>query len=90
MECGYTPTGGCDGRIGTSGGGDVLLPPPEHARTIIDLCLEAERRTEPRVSKRWWKQYRVDVDVEGMQTEDWEAERMEGEEDTDRTEMEED
>ena len=33
-------------------------------RTIMNFCLAAERRLGPRVSKRWWKQYRVDV--EGM------------------------
>ena len=56
------------------------------ARTIMEVCLVAERIPGPRVSKRWWEQERVDV--EGIWTADREAERTEGEEDMDRTEME--
>ena len=42
----------------------------------MDLCLAAARRTGSRVSKRWWDQDRLDL--EGMRTEDWEAELREG------------
>ena len=55
-------------------------------RPIMDLCLAAERRPGPRVSKRWWEQ--DGVDVEGMQTAAEEAEWTEGEEETDETETE--
>ena len=34
------------------------------------------------MNKRWWEQ--DGLDVEGMRTEAWEAERTEGEEETDR------
>ena len=56
------------------------------ARPIMDLCLEAEQRPGPRLSNRWWKQN--GVDAEGMRTADWEAERTEGEEEMNRTDME--
>ena len=32
------------------------------SRPIMDLCLAAERRPGPRVSKRWWEQDGVDVE----------------------------
>ena len=48
-------------------------------RPIMDLCLAADQRPGPRVSKRWWEQ--DGVGVEGMRTAAREAERMEGEED---------
>ena len=48
---------------------------------IIDLCLEVERIPRPRVSKWWWEN--DGVDVEGMWTATQEAERIEGEGDTD-------
>ena len=54
-------------------------------RLIMDLCLAAERIPGPWVSRQWWEQDRVDV--EGMRTADQEAERREGEEETDRTVM---
>ena len=51
---------------------------------IMDLCLAVERRLGSRVSKQWWEQ--DGLDLEGMRTEAWEEELMEGEEDTDRKE----
>ena len=45
-------------------------------RTIMDLSLAADRRPGSRVSKQWWEQ--DGLDVEGMRTVDWEAERTEG------------
>ena len=49
------------------------------------LCLVAEQRQGSRVTNQWWEQ---DVlDVEGIGTVVWEAERMGGEE-KDRTETE--
>ena len=54
-------------------------------RPIMDLCLAAKRHQGSWVEKRWWKQ--DSLDLEGMQTEAQEAERTEGEEDTDRTVM---
>ena len=52
----------------------------------MDLCLVAERRQGPRMPKRWWEQ--GEVDVEGMRTAAWEAERTEGGKETYGTEME--
>ena len=43
---------------------------------IMYLFLVAERILGPQVSKRWWDQYRLDM--EGMRTADREAERTEG------------
>ena len=44
-------------------------------KTIMDLCLMAERRLGSRATKQWWEQ---DVlDVEDMCTAAWEAERTE-------------
>ena len=89
---GTPPTGGRDGGGGTAGGGDLRLPPPEHGRTvfatrpIMDLCLAAERRPGPKISKRWWEQDRLDVN--GMRTAAREAERTEGEEEMDGTKTE--
>ena len=40
------------------------------------LCMAAERRPGPRVSKRWWEQYRLDV--EGMSAAAREAKIAEG------------
>ena len=51
---------------------------------IMDLCLEVDRRTGSRVTNWWWKQ--SGLDVEGMQTADWEVEWMKGEDETDITE----
>ena len=53
---------------------------------IMYLCLELDRRPGPRVSKCWWKQ--DGLDVEGMRTAAWEAERTEGEEALDGTKTE--
>ena len=51
----------------------------------MDLCLEKYQRPGSRVAKRWWGQ---DIlDLEGMRTAAWEAERKEGEEDTDGTDI---
>ena len=50
-------------------------------RHIMDLCLMAERRPGPWVSRRWWEQDRLDV--EGMRTADWRSEMTEGGEDID-------
>ena len=52
-------------------------------RPIMDLCLAAEQRPGSRVAKRWWEQDGLDLDR--MRTVDQEAERIEGEEETDRT-----
>ena len=46
----------------------------------MDLCLAAKRRPGP----RWWEQ--EDLDLEGMQKADREAENLEGKEETDGTE----
>ena len=55
-------------------------------RPIMDLCLAVERRTGSRVFRRWWEQ---DIMyLEGMQMADWEAERTEGGQDTNRTDTE--
>ena len=53
-------------------------------RPIMDLCLAAKRRTGPIVKMWWWEQ--EGLYLEGMRTESREAERSEGEEDTDGTE----
>ena len=53
---------------------------------IMDLCLEATRRLGPRDAKRLWEQDRLDL--EGMRTAAREAERTDGEEETDGMEME--
>ena len=42
----------------------------------MDLCLTEKRRPGPRAETRWWEQ--ENLDLEGMQTSDWEAEYMEG------------
>ena len=55
-------------------------------RPIIDLCLVVVWRTGSRVSNWWWEQ--DGLDLEGMQMEAWEAERMKGGEDIDGTETE--
>ena len=55
-------------------------------RTIMDLCLAAQRRPGSRLSKRWWDQ--DGLDLEGMRTADQEAEYTAGEEETDGTETE--
>ena len=55
-------------------------------RPIMDLCLVAEGRPGSRVTKRWWDQDRLDM--EGRRTASWEAERTEGEDETDGTETE--
>ena len=55
-------------------------------RPIMDLCLAAERRPGSRVANRWWEQ--DGLDLEGMRTTAREAERTEGEEETDGTETE--
>ena len=53
-------------------------------RTIMDLCLAAKQRPEPRVKMRWWEQ--EVMGLEGTRTAAQEAERTEGGEETDRTE----
>ena len=53
-------------------------------RHITDLCLTVKRRPGPRVAVRWWEQ--ESLDLEGMQTEAQEAERMDGGGETDGTE----
>ena len=50
----------------------------------MDLCLAANQRPGPRVEMWWWEQ--EGMNLEGMQTAAQEADRMEGEEETDRTE----
>ena len=57
-------------------------------RTIMDLCLAAERIQGQRISKRSWEQ--DGVDVEGMQTAAREADQREEEEDTDGMETDKD
>ena len=49
----------------------------------MDLYLAEARMTGSRVAKRWWEQ--DSLDMERMQTVDWEAERTDGEEETDGT-----
>ena len=41
----------------------------------MDLCLAADQKPCPQVSKRWWEQ--DGADLEGMRTADWGAECME-------------
>ena len=53
-------------------------------RPIMNLCMEADQMPGSRVSNKWWEN--DGLDLEGMQTADHEADRTEGEEDTDRTE----
>ena len=50
----------------------------------MDLCLEVDHMMVPRVTKWWWD--KDGFDVEGMWKAAWEAEQMEGEEETDGTE----
>ena len=52
-------------------------------RLIMDLCLAAKRRPGPRVAMWWWKQ--EGMDLEGMRTVAREAERTDGEKETDST-----
>ena len=52
-------------------------------RTIMYLCLSAKKRPGQRVKMRWWEQ--EGLDLEGMRTAAWEAERMEGGEEIDGT-----
>ena len=42
----------------------------------MDLFLEAEQSPGSRVANKWWEQERLDLD--GISTVDWEAERMDG------------
>ena len=53
-------------------------------RPIVDLCLVAKLSPGPRVTMRWLEQ--ESLDLEGIRAAAQEAERMEGEEDTDGTE----
>ena len=46
----------------------------------MDLCLTVERSTGSKVAKKWLDQDVLDVD--GMRTASWEAERTEGEEES--------
>ena len=55
-------------------------------RPIMELCLAAERRPEPRISKQLWEQDRVGV--KGVQKVYWEEKQSEGEEKMDGTETE--
>ena len=41
-------------------------------RTVMDMCLEEICKPGSRVAKLWWEQY--GLDVEGVQTADWEVE----------------
>ena len=50
------------------------------------LCMAAEQRPGSRMAKRWWEQ--DGLDLEGMWTAAWEAERTEGGEETDGTDTE--
>ena len=50
----------------------------------MDLCLAENWRTGPRVLMWWWEQ--EGLDLKGMMMAAWEAERTDGEEDTDGTE----
>ena len=74
-----TPAGGNDGGIRTAGGGDLHLLPPEHDHTInydqanYEPVFGGGAETKARISNQWWDQ--EGVDVEGMQTSAWEAER---------------
>ena len=52
-------------------------------RPIMDLCLEAKRKPGPIVTMQWWEQ--EGLDLEGMRTSAWGAERTEWEENTDGT-----
>ena len=52
-------------------------------RVIVDLCLEANQRTGPRVEMRWWEQ--EGLDLEGTRTVAHKAEQTESGEDTDGT-----
>ena len=56
--------------------------------TIMDLCMAAERRLGTRVSKRWWDQEGLELEV--IWTAAWEAEReeIEGEADGAEKDME--
>ena len=47
------------------------------------LCIASKRRTGPRVAKRWWEQ--EGLYLVGMRTAAWNAEQMEGDEETDGT-----
>ena len=50
----------------------------------MNLCLAAKRRPGPRVELWLWEQQ--GLDLEGMRTAAWEAEHVEGVEETDSTE----
>ena len=50
------------------------------------LCMAEERIPGSRVTNEWWEH--DELDVEGMRKADQEAERMEGEEETDKMETE--
>ena len=52
-------------------------------RTIMDLCMAVERRMGSQESKMCWEH--DCLDLEGMWTAAWEAERTEGGEETDGT-----
>ena len=51
----------------------------------MDLFMMVERRLGSRVDKRWWEQDGLELD--GMWVEAWDAERTEGEEEMERTDM---
>ena len=51
---------------------------------IMELCMAAKRRPDPRVAIHWWEQ--EGLDLEGMRMVDWEAKQTEGSEKTDGTE----
>ena len=57
-------------------------------RPIMDLCMAENKMTGPRVAM--WFREQEGLDLEGIQTASQEAERTEGEEETERTETEKD
>ena len=83
------PAGGRSGGSETVGGGELHLLPQEHGHTVhynqdhYGPVSGGVAETGPRISKRWWEQ--DVVDVEDMRTAAREAERTEGEEETDGT-----
>ena len=88
-KLGLLPAEGCNGRGGVAGGGDLRLPSPEHSRTVY--CDQAHygpvsgggAEAGAKGGQAVVGQDRLDL--EGMWTAAWEAEREEGEEETDGT-----
>ena len=75
----YPPPVGRNRRCSIAGGGDLLLPYPEHSCTVYhdqdhyEPVSRVDSRLETRVAKRWWEQ--DGMDLEGMHTAAREAER---------------